>query len=154
MYVTLVLSIILLLTTLLVILTKSLSSTTVASIITILDSERKPQSMKQPLITDIKCRIENLSHWSKLIFLRRCLSSSLATKQIQDLARRTVSKLGAKSRQFSEERPILRMRILLISSANSAKFPIWFDRRSTSTKSELKLRRKARQIQQRSRSGR
>ena len=60
---------------------------------------------------DIKCRIENLSYWSKLIFLRKCLSSSLATKQIQDLSKKTVSKVGAKCRQYPEERQILRMRI-------------------------------------------
>ena len=84
--------------------TKSVSTTAVASIVRMLDSERKPQSMKQPLIMDIKCRIENLSHWSKLIFLRKCLSSNIATKQIQDLAKKTVSEVGAKCRQYPEER--------------------------------------------------
>ena len=43
--------------------------------------------------------------------MRKCPSLSLTTKQIQYFARKTVSELGAKSRQFSEERRILKMRI-------------------------------------------
>ena len=94
-----------------VIMTKSVSTMAVSSILRILTSDRKPQSMKTYLIADIKNRIENLALWSKNIFLKQCLSRGIATKEIKDLAKKTVSEGGAKQRHIREERRILRLRI-------------------------------------------
>ena len=46
-----------------------------------------------------------------MIFLRKCISKKIVTKEIISLAKRTVSKLGAKERQFKEENRIMKLRV-------------------------------------------
>ena len=92
--------------------TISVSTNTVSLIENLLTGDRDITNKKNILIKDIKHRISHMNLFNKFIFLNVCLAKKVAPTEIVSLVKRTVSEIGASSRQFNEEKRILRMRIL------------------------------------------
>ena len=91
--------------------TRSVSTNTITSIDCLLTVAHEPQTKRYILLKDIKARILMLNLNSKLIFLRKCISKKVTPNKIMNLAKRTVSELAAKERQYKEENRIINMRI-------------------------------------------
>ena len=85
----------------------SVSTTTMASLAQILTCDNKPTNWKNILVKDIKLRIKLLNLYCKKDFLMTCITKSIVTPEIANLAMKIVSETKAKSRQIKEERRIL-----------------------------------------------
>ena len=89
----------------------SVSSTTMTSIEQILTIENKPTNWKNILAKDIKLRIKLLNLHCKKDFLMTCITKSIVTPEIENLAKKIVSENKSNVRQIREERRILRYRV-------------------------------------------